>query len=41
MQISQDDRDDTDIAAFSMGMSRRADDLKTLGEEKIGKQEEE
>ena len=32
VQIGQDDLDDTDIAAFSMDMSSKADDFKTLGE---------
>lgn len=41
VQIGQDDLDDTDIAAFSMDMSTKADDFKTLGEQKIEKQEEE
>ncbi len=32
--------DDTDIAAFSMDMTSKADDFKTLGQVKIEKEEE-
>lgn len=32
IQLGQDDLDDTDIAAFSMDMSTKADDFKTLGQ---------
>lgn len=41
LQLSQDDLDDTDIAAFSMDMQDKAEDYKTLGQQKLEKQEEE
>ena len=40
VQLNQDDLDDTDIAAFSMDMSTKAEDFKTLGQQKIEKEEE-
>ena len=39
--MTQDDLDDSDIAAFSMDMQNKADDFKTLGQQKIEKEEDE
>ena len=41
VQLSQDDLDDSDVAAFSFDMSNKADEFKTLGQIQIEKKEAE
>lgn len=39
--MTQDDLDDSDIAAFSFDMQNKADEFKTIGMQKIEKEEDE
>jgi len=39
--LTQDDLDDSDIAAFSFDMQNKADEFKTIGMQKIEKEEDE